>query len=190
MNSSPADEALQLLIERGGDSYFGEPVSQLEHALQTAWMASTGGASPAMIAAALLHDIGHLLHDLPEDVAAMDVDTRHEDAGAEWLLARFGSAVAEPVRAHVAAKRYLCLTEPGYFATLSPASAESLALQGGRFSAGERRDFEALAHYKEAVQLRRWDDAAKISGLAVPDVDSYRDLLETVLREALTPDGS
>lgn len=181
MSQSAADEAIRLLSERGGESYFGEPVSQLEHALQSAWMASAAGASPALVAAALLHDVGHLLHGLPEDVAAGGVDTRHQDAGAEWIGARFGPAVAEPVQLHVAAKRYLCSTEPEYFASLSPASKESLTLQGGPFSASEQCEFERLASYKEAVQLRRWDDAAKIPQLVVPDLESYHALLASLL---------
>jgi predicted HD phosphohydrolase len=140
---SRADEVIQLMRKRGGEAYFGEPVSQLEHALQAAWFATQANSAPSLIAAAQLHDIGHVLHDLPENVAD-GIDTRHEEAGYQWLLSRFGSAVAEPVRAHVAAKRYLCRVDPNYFAQLSPASVHSLALQGGPLTAQAAREFEAL----------------------------------------------
>ena len=172
-----ADEIIRLMQKRGGQAYFGEPVSQLEHALQAAWFASRANSAPSLILAALLHDIGHLLHDLPEDAAEGGIDSRHEEAGYEWLLARFGPEVAEPVRAHVAAKRYLCRTDREYLAQLSPASVQSLALQGGPFNAAEAREFEARPWCRQAVQLRRWDDAAKQPGLAVPPLDEYRALL-------------
>jgi [1-hydroxy-2-(trimethylamino)ethyl]phosphonate dioxygenase len=172
-----ADEVIRLMKKRGGEAYFGEPVSQLEHALQTAWFASQANGAPSLIVAALLHDIGHLLHDLPDNVADTGIDTRHEEVGYQWLLARFGPEVAEPVRAHVAAKRYLCRTDPEYFAKLSPTSVQSLALQGGSFNAEEAREFEALPWYRQAVQLRRFDDAAKQPGLIVPALEEYRTLL-------------
>jgi len=152
----------------------------LEHALEAAWFATQAASAPTLIAAALLHDIGHLLHDLPENVADDGVDTRHEEAGYEWLLARFGPAVAEPVRLHVAAKRYLCRVDPDYYALLSPASVQSLALQGGLFTDEEVRDFERLPWHRDAVQLRRWDDAAKQPGRAVPGLEDYRRLLDRV----------
>jgi phosphonate degradation associated HDIG domain protein len=175
--SELVDEIMRLMTERGVESYFGEPVSQLEHALQAAWLASQAHSSPALIAAALLHDVGHLRHDLGEGIAGEGVDTRHEQLGYEWLLARFGPAVAEPVRDHVAAKRYLCRVDPEYRAQLSPASIQSLALQGGPFSDDEAYAFERLPRYREAVQLRRWDDMAKVPGLAVPALEEYRPLL-------------
>jgi [1-hydroxy-2-(trimethylamino)ethyl]phosphonate dioxygenase len=168
--------------KRGGEAYFGEPVSQLEHALQAAWFAQQAAGRPTLVAAALLHDVGHLLHDLPEDVADRGIDARHEEAGYDWLLARFGPEVAEPVRYHVTAKRYLCAVDPAYFARLSPASVQSLALQGGPLSAGQAREFESLSCHREALQLRHWDDAAKQSGLAVPGLDEYRNLLDMLAR--------
>jgi [1-hydroxy-2-(trimethylamino)ethyl]phosphonate dioxygenase len=174
------DEVMQLMRERGCGAYFGEPVSQLEHALQAAWFASEAGSAPALIAAALLHDIGHLLHDLGEEVMDRGLDTRHEEAGYSWLLARFGPGVAEPVRLHVVAKRYLCAVDPEYGASLSPASVQSLALQGGPFTKEQAREFEQLPGYDDAVRLRRWDDAAKQQGLVVPALEEYRALLETL----------
>ena len=172
-----ADEAIDLMHARGGAAYFGEPVSQLEHALQTAHFATQAGSPPEMVVAALLHDIGHLLHNLPESVADSGIDTRHEAAGYGWLLARFGPAVAEPVRDHVAAKRYLCRVEPAYMTRLSPASIQSLELQGGPFRDDEVSEFESRTHYRQAVMLRRWDDEAKIPGLPAPPLEEYRELL-------------
>jgi phosphonate degradation associated HDIG domain protein len=174
-----ADEVIQLMKERGGAAYFGEYVSQLEHALQAAWLATQAGTPRELTIAALLHDIGHLLHNLAEAVADDGIDTRHEIAGYEWILTRFGPKVAEPVRHHVAAKRYLCRTEPEYLARLSPASVQSLALQGGPFSEERAREFEALPYYREAVMLRRWDDEAKTPGLAVPALEEYRQTLSS-----------
>jgi phosphonate degradation associated HDIG domain protein len=174
------DDVMRLMRSRGGEAYFGEPVSQLEHALQAAWFATQEKSAPALVAAALLHDIGHLLHDLPENVADQGVDTRHEEAGYDWLLARFGSAVAAPVRLHVAAKRYLCGVDPEYYSRLSPASVQSLALQGGPFTEKQAREFERLLWHRDAVNLRRWDDAAKQPGLAVPLLEEYRALLDAI----------
>ncbi len=121
-----ADEVLEMMERRGSDAYFGEAVSQREHALQTAWHARRLGSSRELVLAALLHDVGHLLHNLSESPADDGIDALDEVAGYEWLLVRFGPDVAEPVRHHVAAKRYLCRVEPEYFARLSPASVRTL----------------------------------------------------------------
>jgi phosphonate degradation associated HDIG domain protein len=172
-----ADEVIELMKQRGGAAYFGEPVSQLEHALQAAWRATQAGSPRELALAALLHDIGHLLHDLTEAAADHGIDTRHEVAGYEWILKRFGPSVAEPVRDHVAAKRYLCRVDPEYLARLSPASIQSLALQGGPFTEDEAREFEARPYFREAVLLRRWDDEAKIPEISSPGLEGYRDML-------------
>src|SRR5260370_22877879 len=126
------DRLLELLATKGVRQYGGEQVSQREHALQCAFLATREGAPADLVAAALLHDIAHLLHGKGERPAARGIDDKHEEIGAEHLLAAFGPNVAEPVRLHVPAKRYLCATDPGYFACLSPGSVRSLALQGGR----------------------------------------------------------
>lgn len=174
---SIADAVIDLFSRRGGDAYFGEAVTQLEHALQAAALARHDGAPDALILAALLHDLGHLQHSAGEDVAERGIDTRHERIGARWLAPRFGVDVSEPVRLHVAAKRYLCGTDPTYAARLSPASVQSLELQGGPMSSAEARQFERQDHWEDAVRLRRWDEEAKVVGLVVPSLASYRDLL-------------
>jgi [1-hydroxy-2-(trimethylamino)ethyl]phosphonate dioxygenase len=171
------DELLDLLSEQAKGAYFGEPVSVLEHCLQCAHFAEQSKAGPATIAAALLHDIGHVLHGLPEDIAKHGLDGAHEDVAATYLAGLFGEDVTETVRLHVSAKRYLCATDPGYFAQLSPASVESLHIQGGPMSDEEVAAFEALPTASIAVQLRRWDDEAKIPNLNVPGLAHYRPVL-------------
>jgi phosphonate degradation associated HDIG domain protein len=171
------------LFETGGNAaYFGEPVSQTEHALQTAHQAESEGATDALVVAALLHDVGHLLHGLPESIADKGIDGRHEAGGSDWLARHFGPAVVDPVRLHVAAKRYLCAVDPEYLAILSPASQQSLRLQGGPFDAASVNEFEAEPFYREAVQLRRWDDQAKIPGLNVPPLAHYTPRIAASLR--------
>jgi [1-hydroxy-2-(trimethylamino)ethyl]phosphonate dioxygenase len=176
------DEILTLFREKGQGMYFGETVSEAEHALQCAHLAEQSGTMPALTAAALLHDVGHLLHGLPEDVAETGVDGLHEEQGAAWLGRWFGSDVVDPVRLHVSAKRYLCAVEPTYIAGLSEASLRSLTLQGGPMSQLEVGRFEAQRWFREALAVRRWDDGAKVAGLVVPGFDHYRPCLESVLR--------
>ena len=153
---SSLEDVEGLYAARGGRRY-GEGVTQIEHALQCATLAEAQGAAPALIVAALLHDIGHLF----EDEASIATDRRHEAAGAAALVGLFGPAVRAPIALHVAAKRYLCLSEPGYFQVLSEASRQSLALQGGPLSAAEAQAFEGQPYWRDAVALRRWDDTGK-----------------------------
>jgi gamma-butyrobetaine dioxygenase len=148
--------------------------------LQTAALAQREGASEALIAAALLHDVGHLLHGRDEDIAARGLDGRHEEAGHAWLARHFSPAVTEPIKLHVAAKRYLCTVDRECECRLSPASRRSLELQGGPMGAEETQKFERHEFCREAVRLRRWDDEAKIPGLAVPGLEHYRALLEAL----------
>ena len=170
---SAAVAAIAEAFARRGRDHYGEGVRQLEHALQAAWLAEQRGAAPALIVAALLHDVGHLLHDLPDDVADQDIDTEHESLGSAWLSRYFGPAVSDPVRLHVAAKRYLCAAEPGYREQLSAASQQSLALQGGPFDAAAAAAFRASPGAVDAVALRRWDDEAKVIGLATPSLEHF-----------------
>jgi phosphonate degradation associated HDIG domain protein len=172
----------RLFAERGGAEYHGEAVSQLEHGLQAATFAEQDGAPAALVAAALLHDVGHLLHTLGEHCAAQGIDDTHEELGVRFLEKGFGPAVTGPVRLHVAAKRFLCATRPDYFAKLSPASVTSLHLQGGPMSAAEAAAFRADPHAAAAVRVRGWDDRAKVAGLATPDFSHFRPHLEAALR--------
>lgn len=153
--------------------YGYEPVSQLDHALQCAALAVNNHASDCLVTAALLHDIGHLLHDLPDESADFGVDDYHENLAYTYLSKYFPSDVSEPVRLHVQAKRYLCATESVYLESLSPASVQSLKLQGGVMTAAECSDFEKSPWFHSAIALRRWDDEAKIQGLKVPPVEQY-----------------
>lgn len=175
------DEIFAVFRERGAEQYLGEQISMTEHMLQSAHAAQLDGASPTLVAAALLHDYGHLVHDLPEDSAEHGIDTRHEEVAFAFLARHFGAEVAEPIRMHVAAKRYLCAVDPAYLDELSPASVDSLGLQGGPFGPEEIAAFEASPHAGDAVRLRRYDDAGKVPGLAVPGLEHYRPLLESVI---------
>lgn len=160
-------------FERRGQETYGEGISQLEHAVQCAAFAERDGADAALVTATLLHDIGHLLHDLPADVADSGIDTQHEASGSAWLSRHFGLAVTEPVRMHVAAKRYLATMEPGYFERLSEASKLSLRLQGGPMSAPQAAAFADAPFFADAIRLRRWDEEGKIVGYHGPALDHF-----------------
>lgn len=162
-----------LLLTRGHARYDGEPVTQLEHALQSAHLAEQAGADSALIASALLHDLGHLLHGLGATPTQQGLDDLHQYRCLPFLRPLLGDATLEPIRLHVDAKRYLCAREPGYLETLSADSLRSLALQGGVFSESQARAFEAQPFAQDAVRLRRWDDGAKVAGAAVPDLAHF-----------------
>jgi phosphonate degradation associated HDIG domain protein len=170
----------RLFADNGRAAYFGEPVSQTEHALQAAHLAEEAGAGNALVVAALLHDVGHLQHGLPESIAEHGVDAHHETVGAQWLARHFGAVVVEPVRLHVTAKRYLCTIDPVYREHLSPASQSSLELQGGPMTDAEIEAFEREPYYRDAVDLRRWDDQAKTPGWKVPGLKHYNARLAAV----------
>lgn len=174
------DALMQHLRAGGAEAYFGEPVTVLAHSLQSAWFVRRKGGADMLVAAALLHDVGHLLHDEGEDAADRGIDTLHEELGAQALAGHLPSAVLDPIRLHVAAKRYLCFAHPRYLAALSPASVESLALQGGPMTAEEAEAFLKLPHAHDAIALRHADDAAKVPQLAVPELETYRPLLASL----------
>ncbi len=177
---SVIEEIFSLYATRGSAAYFGEAVSMTEHGLQAAHFAQLEGAAETVVAAALLHDVGHLIATVPDDIAEWTVDARHEATGARWLAERFGPDVAEPVRLHVRAKRYLCAVEPAYFSQLSPASVLTLKLQGGPMSAAEVAGFEAEAGYRDALVVRRCDDRGKIAGLTTRRLEDYSELLRSL----------
>lgn len=167
--------------KHGGSMYGGEAVTQQEHALQAAWLAEQQHSSDALVTAALLHDVGHLLHDLPDDAPDRGIDDQHEDLAAEWLQRHFPPEVVEPVRLHVESKRYLCATEPGYWEALSEPSRQSLELQGGAMNETECEQFRQGEHFEAALQLRRWDDEAKVAGLKTPAVTHFLEFVDRVV---------
>jgi phosphonate degradation associated HDIG domain protein len=170
------DEIAALFATRGAEAY-GEGVSIAQHSLQTAALARAEGADPALVAAALLHDIGHFIEE-PDDAFGYH---KHDKSGGAWLAARFPPAVSEPVRLHVAAKRYLCAVEPEYFDRLSHASKHTLAHQGGPMAAPEAAAFSQLPFVDRAVRLRRFDDGGKSVGLVVEPLENYRPTLLRLL---------
>ncbi|MCA9134464.1 MAG: HD domain-containing protein [Planctomycetales bacterium] len=170
---SISTELAILFAERGDSEYGGEPVTQLEHALQCARLAERERASPALIVASLLHDVGHLLHELPVDAPEQGIDDHHENSGYRYLEKHFSAAVTEPVRLHVAAKRYLCTMDSDYTAQLSPPSLVSLELQGGKMSEAELSEFRTSPYWQDALRLRRWDDLAKEVDLETPPLEHF-----------------
>lgn len=186
---SVSEEILSLYGARGADAYFGESVSMIEHALQAAHFARRENAPRPLILAALLHDVGHLLEAVPDDVADWKIDARHEEIGARWLAARFPAEVSEPVRLHVPAKRYLCATDAGYFAMLSAASVATLKLQGGPMSARESAEFETKRFYQAAVRVRRCDDQGKQAGLKTAGLAEYAALIEELTMKGRPADS-
>ncbi len=180
--TDPIGHLLSLLEQLGSDRYGGEEVTQLAHALQCATFAQREGASDSLVAAALLHDIGHLVNPKDEGATLRGIDAAHEKVGANYLARWFGPAVTAPVAQHVAAKRYLCQAEDGYFARLSEESVRSLAVQGGPFDAEQAADFLARPHAQDAVALRRWDELAKDPEMVTPGLEAFRPVLERAER--------
>lgn len=178
------DEIFEAFDRRGADHY-GEDITQLEHALQCAKLAQDDGAEDSLVAAALLHDYGHLFEGRGE-AAEHGIDARHEAHGATLLKRWFGPEVSTPIALHVVAKRYLCATEPGYEEGLSTASSLSLRLQGGPFTLEQCLKFEAASFAPDAIRLRRYDDLGKIPNAEVPALSTYRDLLSRLGDAALT----
>jgi len=175
------DEVLAL-FERWGPQRYDEEVSQLEHALQTAALARAAGAADALVAAALLHDVGHLLELAAGAAAVADHDLRHEASGSAYLAGVFPPTVTAPIALHVAAKRYRCAVDPGYAAGLSAGSTASLVRQGGPMNPDEVARFEGLPGQADAVALRGWDDQGKVLVLDVGTFADHRDLLDGLSR--------
>lgn len=173
---------VDLFNEKGHSLYGGEAVTQMEHALQAATYARKNNASDALITASLLHDIGHLLHALPDDAPDFGVDDLHEELAAIFLEKYFIKEVVEPAKLHVQAKRYLCFVDAGYYNTLSEPSRQSLALQGGIMNAEEAAEFEKYENYKEAVLLRTWDDLAKDPTMQTDPIEAFAPYIANTLK--------
>jgi gamma-butyrobetaine dioxygenase len=181
---SGVDQIAALFSGEGAGSYLGEDVTMAQHMLLAAGLARQDAASDALVAAALLHDVGHFHGVLTGDDLMAGRDNVHGDSGADWLSQWFDAAVCEPVRLHVAAKRYLCAVDPHYFGLLSAASAYTLSVQGGPMTQVEVHEFEALPFAADAVSVRRWDDLAKDPNAPVPEFDEFRGLLDGLLLPA------
>lgn len=175
--STVVDE-IEMLYRTEGSEPYGERITMREHMLLTARAAELAGADYALIAACLLHDVGHLLVE-PDDEYGKH---SHDYIGAEWVADRFPPIVSEPVRHHVAAKRYLCAVDPGYHDQLSAASRHTLSKQGGPMTSDEVEAFQRVEYFEEAVQLRRWEDVlGKLDEATVPTFDRYRPALEKLV---------
>jgi len=188
MSTSAAGAVIGLLATAGAQDYLGEPVTVVDHLLQAGSLAEAAGAAPALVAAALLHDVGHLLGEsgtaeLSGELLMAGSDNRHSIRGAGWLSAWFGPEVTEPVRLHVAAKRYLCATDPAYYGLLSDASRYTLAVQGGPMTQAEAREFAGLRYARQALDVRRWDDQAKDPAARPPALAHFLPLLEKLSSE-------
>jgi phosphonate degradation associated HDIG domain protein len=167
------DDIHSLFQRRGHEQYAGEPVTQLEHALQSAALAEAEGADDELVTAALLHDLGHLVMDHGATPTLRGIDDLHQFVVLPHLRGLFSDRVLGAIQHHVDAKRYLCAARPGYHAGLSADSQRSLVLQGGIFSAGEAAAFVARPGAEEAVRLRLWDDAAKSPAMKTPPLDHF-----------------
>ncbi len=186
-NTSPlhpgniVDFIVDIFDRRGADSYLGEAVTMSQHMLQAALLAEEAGAGDDMIAAALLHDIGHYTNEFPEDALERGIDNRHDAAGAAILAPFFPARVTSCVRQHVRAKRYLCATDPDYLGQLTDASVHSLHLQGGSMTETEIEEFRKIPFLDAILQIRKWDDGAKVPGRQTPPIAHFSPLLQRVV---------
>lgn len=178
-----------IFARRGAEEYLGEPVTIGQHMLQAAHFAAADEHSDDVVVAALLHDIGHFTGEFigrsggADDVFSMDddVDRLHEQSGAAVLAPFFPQLIVDCCRHHVAAKRYLCAREPGYFDQLSPASVHSLQLQGGPMADHEADAFEAQPHFNAVIAVRRYDEMGKVAELSVPSFAHYVPMMERMV---------
>lgn len=186
-NAGPALDAdtivdfiADIFHRRGADSYLGEDVTMSEHMLQTAMLAERAGADHELVAAALLHDIGHYTNEFPEDALERGLDNRHDRAGAAVLAPWFPPRTVTAVRWHVQAKRYLCAVEADYYGRLSDASIHTLSLQGGVMGDAEAKAFSRQADLDAILAVRRFDDDGKVAGVATPDFAHYAPMLRAL----------
>lgn len=176
-----------IFVRRGAEEYLGESVTMAEHMLQGAWFAEQEDAGDELIAAALLHDVGHFTSEFGAYSPSDTADKHHDAAGAAVLAPFFPPVITECVRLHVAAKRYLCATDPAYHGRLSNASAHTLQLQGGPMDAAEVAAFERNRFFREAIRVRLWDEAGKVPGLRTRTIQDYLPLLQRVVDRHLAP---
>lgn len=179
------DFIAEIFARRGSESYLGEAVTMSQHMLQAAHLAEQEGADEDLVAAALLHDIGHYTNEFPDDALAQGVDNHHDKAGAAVLAPFFPPVVVDAVRGHVAAKRYLCTTDTSYHARLSPASVHTLKLQGGFMSQEEIDAFRRRPNFDAIIRIRQWDEAAKDPDASTPPFEHYTPLLQRVVERHL-----
>lgn len=180
--ASEVTDCIFALFAERGDSHYDDAVTQTQHAAQSAALADAENADSAMVIAALMHDIGHLVideHNGNRDF--LDDDEKHQVVAATVLGRLFPPAVTAPIALHVAAKRYLVATDPSYASGLSRASVQSLLVQGGPMNADEIAKFRRLGYADEACRLRRWDDSAKVPHRLVPPLEHYRERLESLV---------
>ena len=174
---------LEAMAHAGARRYGGERVSELEHALQCAELAEAGGADEHRTLACLLHDVGRFVVDqslvFDRRGGARTGARGHHEIGAEVIAPYVPERVVWLVRMHADAKRYLCSTEPGYHATLSPASQHTLTLQGGLMEPEEIARLEGHAWLADALRLRRWDDGAKVAGQVTRALESWTPLVRS-----------
>jgi [1-hydroxy-2-(trimethylamino)ethyl]phosphonate dioxygenase len=178
-----------IFARRGAESYLGEAVTMAEHMLQSAALAERAGADETLVAAALLHDIGHYTNEFGEDYIEQGIDNLHDEAGARVLAGFFPPVVIACVRLHVAAKRYLCATDPTYSDKLSPASVATLKLQGGPMTPGEVAEFRRDPFCHEAIRVRLWDEGGKVPGMKTPPFGYYAPLLQRVVDRHMSAAG-
>jgi phosphonate degradation associated HDIG domain protein len=184
--TTASEQAVQIIADlfasEGAAGHLGEAVTQAMHMLQAAALAERDGATPALVAAALLHDVGHFTGAISGRDLMLGIDNRHSEQGARWLAQWFGPEVTEPVRLHVDAKRYLCAVEPAYATRLSPASVYTLSVQGGPMSEHEAVEFRGRQFAAEACRVRRWDDEAKVPHAPTPAFEHFALLLAGLVR--------
>ncbi len=183
MTTQALEEIRSLFASEGMRDYLGEPVTLAAHMLQAGALARAAGADDPLVAASLLHDVGHFHGFFSGSDLMSGTDNHHSYTGASWLSTWFGPEVTEPVRLHVAAKRYLCAVEPDYFAKLSAASVYTLSVQGGPMKRDELVAFEASSFAEDAEAVRRWDDMAKDPNASMPQFEDFGALLEHLTRQ-------
>jgi phosphonate degradation associated HDIG domain protein len=183
MTEKTISEISQLFENQGDAAYYGEKISQYEHAAQAALLAQKQGFDYEVQIAAFLHDIGHLL-PISSQEETMEIYGRkdHESVAADWLRERnFSEKTAILVENHVNAKRYLCFANDTYYANLSEASKKTLAFQGGKMTADEAKMFEQSPYFETIIKMRKWDEAAKIEAMKLPDLAYFMNICEQYL---------